>query len=580
MHCPEQPDSHCPENGSSTSAPTRGARRRHGMMLNVLVALMATLASVALLEVGCRAMAAVRAPVSLQQLEKARRQRSGKPATLGDMITAHDDPVIVFGLIPGLSVTFGGKQVVVNSSGFRDSEFSRDKPPKTIRIAALGDSGTFGWMVDAADSWPKTLEAALNRQGGERRFEVMNFGVPGYNTVFELEVLRKTVLQFSPDVVLVQFDSNDAELPAFLKMRPSPWDLKRSFLVDFIKSRQLRGGKAPSGVAALGLEWFPVHAAGDAEMLPTSPEGEVPRSLLAMAGEQNCQSAIRQIGELCAGRGIPACFLLNPNSVDLYSSTSVARQDPAFDAYAAAAEQSGMRIIDPSLDLMEFQHARHIASSTLWVDPVRMDAHAMPPRHSLIAMAAARTLFEIDAVRAVMPAPAQKSVLDWLRNRAELQWEALKTSRPLPGPVLLVHFGMASEDARFLGPGWGPPEKAADGRSFRRLQGEAKLRLPPVRRIVCETGMNDKRIGQAPGVFSISGKPLPARFAGTPVAGYFFVDVPEEVYTTASGGSPQKEVEVTVCLTRPAGRETDHRAAAYPFFWMSFETLSATAFSH
>src|ERR1051326_4754279 len=44
--------------------------------------------------------------------------------------------------------------VTTNSLGFRDREFSPDKKSKT-RIVALGDSFTYGWGVEAQQSWPK-----------------------------------------------------------------------------------------------------------------------------------------------------------------------------------------------------------------------------------------------------------------------------------------------------------------------------------------------------------------------------------------------------------------------------------------
>ena len=83
-----------------------------------------------------------------------------------------DNPALFWELDPTSSL--------VNSAGFRDREFDRERRAGTVRIAALGDSVTFGYGVALEESFPKVLERILNetRPG----HEVLNFGVGGYNT--------------------------------------------------------------------------------------------------------------------------------------------------------------------------------------------------------------------------------------------------------------------------------------------------------------------------------------------------------------------------------------------------------------
>lgn len=112
----------------------------------------------------------------------------------------------------GYELVPGHKEI--NSHGLRDREYSVVKPPHTFRILALGDSFTYGDGVALEETWMKDLERRLNRQLGDTgiHFEVLNAGIPGYNTHQELIHLQDVGLQFDPNLVVVEFTLNDAEL--------------------------------------------------------------------------------------------------------------------------------------------------------------------------------------------------------------------------------------------------------------------------------------------------------------------------------------------------------------------------------
>lgn len=92
----------------------------------------------------------------------------------------------------------------INSQGFRDYSYPLQKPAGTFRIIGVGDSYTFGWGVSLEDTYLKQLE----QQTGA---EVLNFGVPGYNTVQEIELLKEKAIAYQPDMVIVGYLLNDAE---------------------------------------------------------------------------------------------------------------------------------------------------------------------------------------------------------------------------------------------------------------------------------------------------------------------------------------------------------------------------------
>jgi acyl-CoA thioesterase I len=77
----------------------------------------------------------------------------------------------------------------------------------TVRIVALGDSLTAGYELDAEDSFPVRLEAALRRRGHD--VEVINAGVSGDTTRGGLERLDWAVPD-GTDAVIVELGANDA----------------------------------------------------------------------------------------------------------------------------------------------------------------------------------------------------------------------------------------------------------------------------------------------------------------------------------------------------------------------------------
>ena len=96
-----------------------------------------------------------------------------------------------------------------NGDGFRGPEFS-PKSPAILRIAALGDSSTFGWGVDPEYTYEELLARRLT--SGGRRAEVFNLGMPGTTSRHGLGVLAHYAALLEPDLVVISFGANDARL--------------------------------------------------------------------------------------------------------------------------------------------------------------------------------------------------------------------------------------------------------------------------------------------------------------------------------------------------------------------------------
>ncbi|MFY9825755.1 MAG: SGNH/GDSL hydrolase family protein [Thermoanaerobaculia bacterium] len=120
------------------------------------------------------------------------------------------DPVTGWKNQPG----YRDHSLEINSLSFRGADLARRKPPGTLRIACLGDSGTFGIWVEGVpvglrfDNYPEALGRLL-RQRGAPRVEVINCGVLGYSTSHGLRQLLTRVAELSPDIVTVRLGFND-----------------------------------------------------------------------------------------------------------------------------------------------------------------------------------------------------------------------------------------------------------------------------------------------------------------------------------------------------------------------------------
>jgi hypothetical protein len=86
------------------------------------------------------------------------------------------------------------------------------------------------------DSGLKVLERRLNEKSRARKFEIVNFGVPGYNTAMESETFVQRCLEYAPDLVLLNFNTNDYDVPEFMRRPIDLATLRKSYLFDLAYS--------------------------------------------------------------------------------------------------------------------------------------------------------------------------------------------------------------------------------------------------------------------------------------------------------------------------------------------------------
>ena len=84
-------------------------------------------------------------------------------------------------------------------------------PDATYRIAVIGDSFAFGQGIPEGDRFTNLLEEYLNEKNGTYKYQVLNFGRVGAETVDHISTLKKVLSSADPDFILLQWYVNDFE---------------------------------------------------------------------------------------------------------------------------------------------------------------------------------------------------------------------------------------------------------------------------------------------------------------------------------------------------------------------------------
>jgi hypothetical protein len=238
------------------------------------------------------------------QLRSVRAQATSSmhDLDLGDIVQPSRHAGIVYELRPNVRGQFVGQPLLINSQGLHDYEYSRRKEASTFRIVGVGDSSLFGWGVPFEDSGLKVLERRLNEKFRAQKFEVIDFAVPGYNTAMEAETFVKRCLEYAPDLVLLNFNTNDYDVPNFMRRPRDLATLRGSYLFDMAYS-------VYDGV--MGLERQPppfdfmnrTTALGQAEHLDEDPA--LPNEYRYMVGAKGVVRALEQLAAAARERTIP-----------------------------------------------------------------------------------------------------------------------------------------------------------------------------------------------------------------------------------------------------------------------------------
>lgn len=250
---------------------------------------------------------------------------------------------LVYELRPDVQGTFLGAPYRTNEFGMRDGPTTIEKPPDVYRIALLGDSLGFGWRLPIEQGFADLLEGELQGAVGERRVEVLNFCVPGYNTAIEDACLRHRALAFDPDLIVVQYFHNDLYLPNFLLDEPTP---PRSYLVDWVRRRL-----APPEAGDMTRLVPPRSGDGESNHAVAAwrrdPE-RVPAEYAYMVGYEGVEAALRRIRATAEARGVEVVFVVTgvPHPRCFVPGSNQPLALPVDEPVRAIARDLGFRVLD------------------------------------------------------------------------------------------------------------------------------------------------------------------------------------------------------------------------------------------
>lgn len=179
-----------------------------------------------------------------------------------------------------------------NAHGQRDIERTLEKPEGHRRILMLGDSVVEGHGLAKMDD---TLSQQLEQLYPDGTTEVLNFGVSGYCTRAEVELLEVKGLSFDPDIVLLVFTEND-----FQNFNPEA--LQVDAVVDrpeFVK--QLFLSSELFRVCCIQFNWFEFGVQAD-------PVGWNQQAI----GDNNVTQGLRRLAELQSEYGFDSLIAVWP----------------------------------------------------------------------------------------------------------------------------------------------------------------------------------------------------------------------------------------------------------------------------
>jgi len=149
---------------------------------------------------------------------------------------AEPDPVLGWRFTPGRTYFYHEENNHpitgrINGFGWRDTEWTREKPQGTYRIAVLGDSCVEAFQVELDATFHALTEGILNKVL-DFKVELMSFGRSGMTQTEEFLVLKNNVIKFSPDMVILFFY-------LVMTLRMSTGKLPRIGYAHFIKSQKM-----------------------------------------------------------------------------------------------------------------------------------------------------------------------------------------------------------------------------------------------------------------------------------------------------------------------------------------------------
>jgi hypothetical protein len=217
----------------------------------------------------------------------------------------------------------------------------------------LGCSNGVGWGVPHDSVFTELLESTFNSSRGNLHYSVINAGVGNYNTVMEHLQLQEKFKGVSPDMVLVHYYINDAEIVEYY----SPGYLvKHAYLAALLYNRS-RYAAFQKQYPDVGGYYTALYAE-DAK------------------GWENAKRAMLAIQQICSSASIPLLVVLQP---DLHDLSKESLQAECHHILSGFLESSNIEYLDL---LPAFASKFGENPQEAWVSP--QDPHPNIAGHRLI----------------------------------------------------------------------------------------------------------------------------------------------------------------------------------------------------
>jgi D-alanyl-lipoteichoic acid acyltransferase DltB (MBOAT superfamily) len=191
-------------------------------------------------------------------------------------------------LIPSYVATTPYGAVSTNLWGLRDQDYAEVPPAATFRAAVLGASSVMGWGVGDGATFEALLERKLNAEftdGPYRSYELLNFGVPGYQPPQQLVAVEKA-LNLHPNAIFYVATGREQDRSAF-------------YLAEVVR----KGIPIPYPELRSIVERSGAHASMN--------EAEATKALLPY-GSEICAFTYRYIADRARGAGVRAVWIFLP----------------------------------------------------------------------------------------------------------------------------------------------------------------------------------------------------------------------------------------------------------------------------
>jgi len=125
----------------------------------------------------------------------------------------HRDITIHLKYLNMITGEWGTYDLTTNNLGLRGPDLEVRKPPRTLRVIALGGSSTLGQGVQQHQTYVFQLANLLRGSFDGYGVEAVNAGVQGYSSRHGFLLYYRELRQLKPDLIIVAFDVNDGHQP-------------------------------------------------------------------------------------------------------------------------------------------------------------------------------------------------------------------------------------------------------------------------------------------------------------------------------------------------------------------------------